>query len=52
MGQMDNLPSPHSEKHREVCGPARVAGSAGTGKQLALHRAVHLARTHPKREFC
>ncbi len=29
-------------------GPARVAGSAGTGKTIvALHRAVHLAKTHP-----
>ena len=29
-------------------GPARVAGSAGTGKTIvALHRAVHLARTDP-----
>lgn len=29
-------------------GPARVAGSAGTGKTVvALHRAVHLARTLP-----
>ncbi|MBI5528166.1 MAG: UvrD-helicase domain-containing protein [Deltaproteobacteria bacterium] len=29
-------------------GPARVAGSAGTGKTIvALHRAVHLARTNP-----
>lgn len=29
-------------------GPARVAGSAGTGKTVvALHRAVHLTRTHP-----
>ncbi len=29
-------------------GPARVSGSAGTGKTIvALHRAVHLARTHP-----
>lgn len=28
-------------------GPARVAGSAGTGKTVvALHRAVHLAETH------
>ena len=28
-------------------GPARVAGSAGTGKTIvALHRAVHLARSH------
>ena len=29
-------------------GPARVSGSAGTGKTIvALHRAVHLARSHP-----
>ena len=29
-------------------GPARVAGSAGTGKTIvALHRAVHLARANP-----
>jgi hypothetical protein len=28
-------------------GPARVSGTAGTGKTIvALHRAVHLARTH------
>lgn len=33
---------------REYNGPARVAGSAGTGKTVvALHRAVHLARSHP-----
>jgi len=33
---------------REFSGPARVAGSAGTGKTIvALHRAVHLARRHP-----
>ncbi len=32
---------------REYGGPARVAGSAGTGKTIvALHRAVHLARAH------
>ena len=31
----------------DYSGPARVAGSAGTGKTVvALHRAVHLARTH------
>ena len=34
---------------REYSGPARVAGSAGTGKTIvALHRAVHLARKHPE----
>jgi len=34
---------------RDYTGPARVAGSAGTGKTIvALHRAVHLARTHPE----
>lgn len=33
---------------RRFGGPARVAGSAGTGKTVvALHRAVHLARQHP-----
>jgi mRNA-degrading endonuclease RelE of RelBE toxin-antitoxin system len=32
---------------REYTGPARVSGSAGTGKTIvALHRAAHLARTH------
>jgi superfamily I DNA/RNA helicase/mRNA-degrading endonuclease RelE of RelBE toxin-antitoxin system len=30
-------------------GPARVSGSAGTGKTVvALHRAVHLAKTNPE----
>ncbi|HVR34637.1 MAG TPA: 3'-5' exonuclease [Methylomirabilota bacterium] len=34
---------------RDYNGPARVSGSAGTGKTIvALHRAVHLARTHPE----
>ncbi len=34
---------------RRYNGPARVAGSAGTGKTVvALHRAAHLARTHPE----
>jgi mRNA-degrading endonuclease RelE of RelBE toxin-antitoxin system len=33
---------------RDYNGPARVAGSAGTGKTIvALHRAAHLARRHP-----
>lgn len=33
---------------RAYSGPARVAGSAGTGKTIvALHRAVHMARTNP-----
>lgn len=32
---------------RDYNGPARVSGSAGTGKTIvALHRAAHLARTH------
>ena len=32
---------------RDYTGPARISGSAGTGKTIvALHRAVHLARTH------
>ena len=34
---------------RDYGGPARVAGSAGTGKTIvALHRAVFLARTNPE----
>ncbi len=34
---------------RDYAGPARVSGSAGTGKTIvALHRAAHLARTHPE----
>ncbi|MBM3506045.1 MAG: DNA helicase [Alphaproteobacteria bacterium] len=33
---------------RDYTGPARVSGSAGTGKTIvALHRAAHLARMHP-----
>lgn len=33
---------------RDFSGPARVSGSAGTGKTIvALHRAVFLARSHP-----
>lgn len=33
---------------RDYSGPARVSGSAGTGKTIvALHRAVHLARNNP-----
>ena len=32
---------------KDYSGPARVSGSAGTGKTIvALHRAVHLAHTH------
>jgi len=33
---------------RDYSGPARVSGTAGTGKTIvALHRAVYLARTNP-----
>lgn len=33
---------------RSFAGPARVSGSAGTGKTIvAIHRAVHLARANP-----
>lgn len=33
---------------RDYTGPARISGSAGTGKTIvALHRAVFLARQHP-----
>src|SRR5690554_875583 len=34
---------------REYNGPARISGSAGTGKTVvALHRAAYLARRHPE----
>jgi mRNA-degrading endonuclease RelE of RelBE toxin-antitoxin system len=34
---------------RDYAGPARVSGSAGTGKTIvALHRAVFLVRSHPE----
>ena len=34
---------------RSYSGPARISGSAGTGKTVvALHRAVHLARNEPQ----
>jgi mRNA-degrading endonuclease RelE of RelBE toxin-antitoxin system len=40
-------PAQRRTVERDYSGPARVAGSAGTGKTIvALHRAVHLARTH------
>jgi mRNA-degrading endonuclease RelE of RelBE toxin-antitoxin system len=41
-------PAQRSLVERDYAGPARVFGSAGTGKTIvALHRAVHLARAHP-----
>src|SRR5690606_17171111 len=41
-------PEQRKTVERSFNGPARVTGSAGTGKTIvALHRAVHLARTHP-----
>ena len=40
-------PAQRQVVERTYRGPARVSGSAGTGKTIvALHRAVHLARTH------
>ncbi|AGA92084.1 DNA/RNA helicase, superfamily I [Thioflavicoccus mobilis 8321] len=42
-------PSQREWVERDYSGPARVSGSAGTGKTIvALHRAVRLARTHPE----
>lgn len=42
-------PSQRDLVERAYSGPARVAGSAGTGKTVvALHRAAHLARVHPE----
>jgi len=41
-------PAQRSLVERDFSGPARVAGSAGTGKTIvALHRAVWLARQNP-----
>ena len=40
-------PAQRQVVERTYRGPARVSGSAGTGKTIvALHRAVHLARAH------
>jgi superfamily I DNA/RNA helicase len=42
-------PSQSALVARDFSGPARVSGSAGTGKTVvALHRAAHLARKSPK----
>ena len=42
-------PSQRQLVERDYNGPARVAGSAGTGKTIvALHRAVYLARRNPE----
>lgn len=41
-------PAQQALVERSFNGPARVTGSAGTGKTIvALHRAVHLARANP-----
>jgi superfamily I DNA/RNA helicase len=41
-------PAQRDTVERSYNGPARVAGSAGTGKTVvALHRAAHLARKYP-----
>lgn len=41
-------PAQRTYVERNYTGPARIAGSAGTGKTVvAIHRAVHLARQHP-----
>jgi len=41
-------PTQQQMVERGYNGPARISGSAGTGKTIvALHRAVFLARTHP-----
>lgn len=42
-------PAQRSLVERHYTGPARISGSAGTGKTIvALHRAVFLARQHPQ----
>ena len=45
-------PSQRAMVERSFDGPARVSGSAGTGKTVvALHRAVRLARSDPSRRI-
>lgn len=40
-------PAQRTTVERDYSGPARISGSAGTGKTIvALHRAVHLTRRH------
>ena len=47
-GRSSCIPSSVNSSTHDYAGPARVAGSAGTGKTVvALHRAVHLARANP-----
>lgn len=42
-------PAQRAYVERNYNGPARISGSAGTGKTIvALHRAVFLARRHPR----
>src|SRR5690606_38918192 len=42
-------PAQRAVVEKDYSGPARVAGSAGTGKTVvALHRAAHLARANPE----
>lgn len=42
-------PAQRALVERQYTGPARISGSAGTGKTIvALHRAVFLARQHPQ----
>ena len=42
-------PAQRALVERDYNGPARVSGSAGTGKTVvALHRAAHLSRTNPQ----
>jgi mRNA-degrading endonuclease RelE of RelBE toxin-antitoxin system len=45
-------PSQRESVERDYGGPARISGSAGTGKTIvALHRAVFLARANPDRRL-
>jgi len=42
-------PSQREAVERDYSGPARISGTAGTGKTIvALHRAAHLARSNPE----
>ena len=47
-GRYSSIPSSRQWSNGVINGPARVSGSAGTGKTVvALHRAAYLARVNP-----
>lgn len=54
MGEMDNFFTPITKKYvnQTFSGPARISGSAGTGKTIvAIHRAYSLSKKYPKNKI-